>query len=356
MPLTDITNKVSRKSKELSDFDRGVICGLAEHAKWTGTQISKELGVPRTTVVTIIKKYRTEGITTVQPRPGRPAKLTARAEHHLTLLVRRDSFEPLSVHMQNLAKATDPISLTTLRNALRKNGFYSCRPSKKPFLSLRHKKTRREWVDDKMNWTLDDWKKVIWSDESRFALRHNDGGVRVIRKKGERYMDRFVLPTFKFGKGSVMVWGCFWAGGLGPLVTLKGSVDQEKYVNCLSQNFLPWLEQLTEKYGHDFIFQEDGAPCHTGGYTRWWKEKAGIAGFERWPAQSPDLNPIENLWRLLGQRIAKRRAQLQNLNELEVALHQEWKLLGDEVCHKLVESMPDRCRAVKKARGSNTTY
>ena len=349
MPLSDITNKPHKKTKELSEFERGRICGLSVFGELNNAEISRRMDIPRTTVSGIVNAYKRDGQTTVKQRPGRPKKLSERAENHLNILVRREPFEPLGIHKDNLAKITGPISITTVRKALRKSGFSSFRPLQQPFLSVRHKKKRREWVSSKMNWTFKDWSKVIWSDESRFALRHNDGGVRVIRKKGERYHS-------KFGKGSVMVWGCFWSGGLGPLVTLKGSVDQDKYVDCLSQKFLPWLDELKEKHGQDFIFQEDGAPCHTGSYTRWWKEKAHIKGFEFWPAQSPDLNPIENLWRLLGQRIAKRRAQLNNLDELWKAIHEEWWGLGDEVGVKLVESMPEKCAAVKKAFGGNTKY
>lgn len=88
-----------------------------------------------------------------------------------------------------------------MRNVLRRKGFFSYKPAQKPFLNARYRKLRREWVNDKVNWSMDHWNKVIWSDESRFALRYNDGGVRIIRKKGERYNNRFILPTFKFGDG-----------------------------------------------------------------------------------------------------------------------------------------------------------
>ncbi|KAG1462817.1 hypothetical protein G6F56_005432 [Rhizopus delemar] len=86
-----------------------------------------------------------------------------------------------------------------------------------------------------------------------------------------------------------------------------------------------FLENLkvTKEHGHDFIFQEDGTSCHTGGYARWWNNKACIKGFDFWPAQSPDLNPIENLWYVLGKRIGKRRYQANHLEELEVIIHEE---------------------------------
>jgi transposase len=356
MPLSDITNKTSKKREELDDFTRGMICALAVMANWKQVDICKKFNLSTSTVHSIVKKYKEDGLKAPKSRSGRPQALSNRDGRSLALSVRRAPTEPMGIHSQNLGSTRGVVSLPTIRKKLRQKGFSSFKVAQKPFLGLNHRRRRKNWVILRQNWTIEQWKKIIWSDESRFLLRHNDGGVRVIRKKGERLLDQHVLPTWKFGKGSVMVWGCFWAGGLGPLVTLKGKIDQEKYIDCLKTNFLPWLEKIKTEYGHNFIFQEDGASCHTGAKSRKWKQESGIKSFDYWPSQSPDLNPIEHIWRILGQRIDKRRAQITTLKQLEDALHEEWEKIALEECNNLVSSMPERCKAVKKANGGYTKY
>lgn len=78
-----------------------------------------------------------------------------------------------------------------------------------------------------------EWSSVAWSDETRFTIEGYDGGARVLIKAGERYLPQHVKPTTKWGKVSVMLWSCFWAGGFGPLVFTDGAVDQDAYVNIL---------------------------------------------------------------------------------------------------------------------------
>ncbi|OAD67006.1 hypothetical protein PHYBLDRAFT_151946 [Phycomyces blakesleeanus NRRL 1555(-)] len=121
-----------------------------------------------------------------------------------------------------------------------------------------------------------------------------------------------------------MVWSCFWSGGFGLLKVIKNETD--------------------------------GASCHTGAYSQWWKRTHQIGGFDFWSAQSPDLNPIENIWSTLNKRIDKRRVSINSLNDLEVALQEEWATLDRESAGRLVESMQRRCQAVIDAHRGPTDY
>ncbi|KAG1457356.1 hypothetical protein G6F56_006626 [Rhizopus delemar] len=138
---------------------------------------------------------------------------------------------------------------------------------------------------------------MVWSDESRFTVESCDGDHRVIRQKCQRYEDRFVQEILKFGKGSVMIWGCFHAGGFGPLAITEGTMNDECYINILTNEFHPWFDNFTRTLTRSLYFKkiEDGAPCHRSSYAKWWKKSYVIRGFEYWPAQSPDLNPIEHI-------------------------------------------------------------
>jgi hypothetical protein len=87
MPLSDITNKTSKKSSELDDFTRGMICGLVKHAKWSQADV-RELDISKQTISDVYRKFNKDGQTTTKPRSGRPKKLKERDERHLVINVR----------------------------------------------------------------------------------------------------------------------------------------------------------------------------------------------------------------------------------------------------------------------------
>jgi hypothetical protein len=212
------------------------------------------------------------------------------------------------------------------------------------------------WAKERVDWPLEKWMTVVFSDESRFTVEGNDGGEHVLRPVGARYHPKYVHQKTKFGGGSVMVWACFWGGGFGPLVVVDGNMDQVKYVNTLSEHFLPWFQKLQEQHDDKLIFQEDGATCHTASYTQWWKKRWEIGGFEYWPAQSPDLNPIENLWAIIKKELEKYRSKIKNTKDLLFYIKRIWNELTLDLAHKLVSSMGNRCQEVIDAEGFYTHY
>ena len=166
-------------------------------------------GINRRTINYVWNKYKKTGSTNNTQRSGRPPKLTKRDIRSLTISVRRQPFAPYYVHQQNLASAGIDVCRNTVIKYLKQERFLSRSPARKPRLTATHMVRRRLWARLHRDWTLDKWSNVMWSDESRFTVVGNDGGARVIRRDGERYQPCHVITTQKFGKGSVMVWGCF---------------------------------------------------------------------------------------------------------------------------------------------------
>jgi hypothetical protein len=151
-----------------------------------------------------------------------------------------------------------------------------------------------------------------------------------------------------------MVWGAMTSHGVGPLVTVEGTITSDTYVSLLSSAWHKWFCGLKHQYPNA-TFQHDHAPAHTAKYTEWWLKTHSIP-IESWIGKGADLSPIENLWDLLEIRIRARSPKPQNTDELSKALHEEWSNLEPERCRRLVDSLPRRVLAVIKARGWATKY
>ncbi len=107
------------------------------------------------------------------------------------------------------------------------------------------------------------------------------------------------------------------------------------------------------KMGHGWVFQHNNDPKHTAKATKEWLKKKQIKVL-KWPSQSPDLNPIENLWRKLKVRVAKR--QPRNLNGLERICKEEWDKIIPEMCANLVTNYKKHLTSVIANKGFATKY
>ncbi len=97
----------------------------------------------------------------------------------------------------------------------------------------------------------------------------------------------------------------------------------------------------------DFIFQQDLAPAHTAKGTKSWFNDHGVTVLD-WPANSPDLNPIENLWGIVKRKMRDTRPN--NADDLKATVKETWASIPPQQCHKLITSMPRRIEAVIKAK------
>ncbi len=119
----------------------------------------------------------------------------------------------------------------------------------------------------------------------------------------------------------------------------------------LEHFMLPSADKL---YGDaDSIFQQDLAPAHTAKGTKSWFNNHGVTVLD-WPANSPDLNPIENLWGIVKRKIRDTRPN--NADDMKATVKETWASIPPQQCHKLITSMPRRIEAVIKAKGAPTKY
>ncbi len=198
--------------------------------------------------------------------------------------------------------------------------------------------------------TVAQWSKVLFSDESKFCISFGNQGPRVWRKSGEAQNPCCLKSSVKFPP-SVMIWAAMSSAGVGPLCFLKSTVNAAIYQEILEHFMLPSADKL---YGDaDFIFQQDLAPAHTAKGTKSWFNDHGVTVLD-WPANSPDLNPIENLWGIVKRKMRDTRPN--NADELKATVKETWASIPPQQCHKLITSMPRRIEAVIKAKGAPTKY
>ncbi len=194
------------------------------------------------------------------------------------------------------------------------------------------------------------WSKVLFSDESKFCISFGNQGPRVWRKSGEAQNPCCLKSSVKFPQ-SVMIWAAMPSAGVGPLCFLKSTVNAAIYQEILEHFMLPSADKL---YGDaDFIFQQDLAPAHTAKGTKSWFNDHFVTVLD-WPANSPDLNPIENLWGIVKRKMRDTRPN--NADELKATVKETWASIPPQQCHKLITSMPRRIEAVIKAKGAPTKY
>lgn len=314
-------------------------------------EIAKITGITRSTVGYILRRYKKTGTLKRLPCSGRPRLLKdpeISVIHREVIADPRISGSKLAASL--VRKTGVSVSKQTMINCLNSLQLKSRTACRKPLLSEKNKKARLDLATQWFFWPKERWNSVIFSDECKFNLFGSDGRTKVWRKDGTRYATKNLIPTVKHGGGSVMVWGCVSAAGVGKLVFIDGIMDKFAYCRILADNLRCSAELLGLE---DFIFQQDNDPKHTSKLLKDFFTQNNI-NLLPWPAQSPDLNPIEHVWAHMKKEVAKYNPK--NKQELKERLQQVWDAIDPEFLQRLVSSMCNRTKAVIEAKGMHTRY
>jgi transposase len=303
--------------------------------------------------VSNIKKGK--GIDTQNIIRGKPAKLSPQNKRFCIRCITsgkvKSAREVQKVLLNDLGVI---VSHNTVCNTLKEAGLGSIEKPTKPLLSKKNITKRYAFAKQHQYWTIDDWKRVIWSDEAKINRFTSDGRSWAWIRDCENLQAHHVKQVVKHGGGNIKIWGCMTYYGAGFMCKINQNLTKELYLEILNDELLNTIDYYDLNL-NNIIFQHDNDPKHTAKIVNEWLL---IQNFETldWPAQSPDLNPIEHLWSIVKRRLNQYDNPPKGINQLWERVEEIWNKISSETCKTLIESMPRRIKAVLDAKGRWTDY
>ncbi|GFS84788.1 transposable element Tcb2 transposase [Trichonephila clavipes] len=308
------------QQSHLTDSEAWRFVGRLEGGQ-TQTEVVQAIGMSQSVISRIWNRFMETGSAGRRPGQGRRRATTPNEDRYLVLKARRHRNMNATLLQQHLRSATGTtVSTQTVRNRLHGVGLYARRPMICVRLTSRHRRDRREWATEHVDWRRNELSNVLFSDESRFSVHPDNRRIFIWRDHGNLYIIRDGPLTARRYRDEI----------LRPIVVPYAAAIGDDFI-LMDYNCRPHRANLME----DFLLEE------------------GIVRME-WPACSPDMNPIELVWDALGRRVARRQPPPQTLQELERAHLEEWDRIPQLVINSLIDSMHQRCSTLLAVRGNHT--
>jgi transposase len=205
----------------------------------------------------------------------------------------------------------------------------------------------QEQKDARVQWAIrhkdDDWNRTVFTDETCYQLFRNT--IRRWSKNPKAEIKR--IPK---NRQKIMAWGGISVKGLVGFYSFKDIMDGAYYIRILKNHLIPNARRLL---GRHWRLQQDNDPKHRSRLAMdfLWKQAPEVM---EWPSNSPDVNPVENLWSHIKRSVEKRKPS--NLDELDDFLHEEWEKIDLYLLNNLIKSMKTRCLALIDSKGERINY
>ncbi|XGW27423.1 hypothetical protein V3C99_007766 [Haemonchus contortus] len=323
-----------RRYTRLTNEDRIRIDAL-RHLGKSSLQTSRELNISKSTVASVVKKQSTN---VPKKKPGRKPTPSERDKRRLINMASNSTRTARGF----AADCGFSVSKWTVARVLKSSDHIASQKMKSaPRLTQSHREKRLLFARNEMN---KDWKKVIFSDEKKFngdGPDLNHSYWRDLRK------EPLLMSRGNFGGFSLMVWGAFCSDGTVGIQFTSCKVKSQDYQSLPGKTLVPFTNNTNKNY----VFMQDSASIHATRSTLSYLQSNNIPLLS-WPACSPDINPIENIWDVLVRKIYANGRVYDNVKSLRRAITMEWKSLLKKLC----DSMPDRIFELTRKKGGCTHY